>query len=91
MASLQTISKLDTFSFSFFISIAWIDISSMAFINSATSSRDVPTIDVDSIVVGKVVTSGTVGASDVARVERTTMDDVGMTVLEVVAKSLHFN
>lgn len=50
----------------------------MAFTSSAAFSPNVPTIDVDSIVTGKAIKSGTLGASDAATVEGTTMDDVEM-------------
>ena len=50
----------------------------MALTNSATFSPDVPADVVGSVVAGKVVASGTVGASDAARVEGTPVDTAGM-------------
>lgn len=60
----------------------------MAFTISATFSVDVTTAVVDLVVIGSVVASGAVGANDAAIVEGTVVDTVGMTVIEVVAKSL---
>ena len=63
----------------------------MAFTNSATFSPCVPIAAEYFAVTSNVVVGGVVGANDVASVEGTTVDNVGMTILEVVAKSLCFD
>lgn len=63
----------------------------MAFTNSSAFSPCVPVATVDSAVTDNVVAGGAVGANDAASVEGTAIDIVGMTVLEVVAKSLCFD
>lgn len=63
----------------------------MDFTSSTVFSIDVPDAVVDSVVIGSVVIGGAVGANDAASVEGTVVDTVGMTVLQVVAKSLLFN
>jgi len=62
----------------------------MALTNSTAFSPDAPVV-VDYAVTGNVVASGAVGASEAASVEGAVVDTVGMTSLEVVAKSLCFN
>jgi len=63
------------------------EIFSMDFTNFVVFSVDVPTA-VDSVVIGSVVAGGAVGANDAANFEGTTIEIVGMKVLEVVANSL---
>lgn len=63
----------------------------MALTNSVVFCLSVPVIVVHFAVTGNVLVGGAVGANDVASVEGTDVDIVGMIVLEVLAKSLCFD
>jgi len=62
----------------------------MALTNFATFSLYAHVV-VDSVVTGKAMAGGVVGASEAASVKGTTVDTVGMTSLEVVANLPRFN
>jgi len=59
----------------------------MAFTSFALFSIEAPAI-VDSILIGIVVAGEVVGANYSANVEGTAVEVVGITILEMVAKSL---
>lgn len=88
---MQFVSKLTSFPLKLFISVACIDISSMALTSFAAFSPDAPTTDVDYVVAGKAVASGAVGAKDAANVDGTDVDTVGITCVEEVATYASFN
>jgi len=66
------------------------DISSMAFTNSAIFSVEAPAV-VDLVVTGSAMVGGAVGDNDDAKVEGTAVVTMGMTAVKVVVNSLYLD
>ena len=63
----------------------------MALRSYVALSTGAPAVVVDFVITSNVVVGGAMGVSDATSVEGTVVETVGMTVLEVVAKSLCFD